>query len=180
MTGLITGRRLLLLAPLVVVIGAGAAFYAMLRGMQSGEFDPRSVPSQLIDKPVPAFSVPGLSSADLAAGHAVVVNFFASWCEPCQEEAAELMALRAAGVPLIGIAYKDKPADTRGFLDRNGDPYVRLGTDEPGLVGIDWGITGVPETYLIDGHGVVRWRYVGPLTPEVAEQALLPLLHRTA
>lgn len=175
-----TTRRLLLLVPLLIALGAGAAFYQMLQGMQTGSFDPRGVPSQLINKKVPAFNVPGLSSADLAAGHPVVVNFFASWCQPCQEEASVLLMLHDAGVPLIGIAYKDKPADTHSFLGRAGNPYLRLGLDQPGLVGIDWGITGVPETYLIDGNGVVRWRYVGPLTPEVAQQTLLPLLKRTA
>lgn len=172
-------RRALLLVPLGVAALAGGSFYAMLRGMMAGKFDPRGVPSQLIDKRVPPFQVPGLADTDLAAGHPVVLNFFASWCEPCLEEAPVLMQLKQEGVPLVGIAYKDKPADTQGFLARNGDPYTKLGADLPGRVGIDWGITGVPETYLIDSAGVVRWRYVGPLTPEVAQSALLPLLKRT-
>lgn len=184
-------RRVLLLAPLAVAVAGGGAFYAMLNGMTKGTFDPRGVPSMLLDKPVPEFSLPPgpatdagaaspMTSHDLASGKPVIVNFFASWCEPCVQEAPILMALKRQGVSLIGIAYKDKPDATARYLQRHGNPYARIADDAPGRVAIDWGLTGVPETYLIDGAGVVRWRYVGPITPEVAAKVIPDLLRKYA
>jgi cytochrome c biogenesis protein CcmG/thiol:disulfide interchange protein DsbE len=175
-------RRLLLLVPFGGVVVAGAGFLAMLERAQEGKFDPRGVPSMLIGKPVPSFALPGdpgFSSAELV-GRPVLVNWFASWCVPCVEEAAVLMGLKRAGVALWGIAYKDKPADTAKFLARYGNPYARLARDEPGRVAIDWGVTGVPETYLVDAQGVVRWRYVGPMTPEAVSAELQPVLRKYA
>jgi cytochrome c biogenesis protein CcmG/thiol:disulfide interchange protein DsbE len=110
----------------------------------------------------------------------VLVNFFASWCLPCVAEHPMLVRLSRAGVPVHGIAYKDKPADALAFLKRHGNPYTRLGVDEPGRVAIDWGVYGVPETYLIDPRGVIRWRYAGPITPETLEQDVSVLLRRHA
>lgn len=160
-------RRLLLGAPLGIALLGGGAFYAMLKGLAKGTFDPRGVPSQLIDKPLPEFTLPGFSHADvLAEKKPVVINFFASWCVPCVEEAATLMALRQRGVPVWGIAYKDKDPQTALYLSRHGNPYARLAHDNEGRVAIDWGVTGVPETYLIDAQGIVRWRFVGPLPDE--------------
>jgi cytochrome c biogenesis protein CcmG/thiol:disulfide interchange protein DsbE len=165
-------RRLLLAAPLVAAGAAGVGFWAMLSGMTSGTFDPRGVPSVLIDKPMPEFTLAGFSSADIRAeGRPVVINFFASWCVPCIEEAPTLVALARAGVALWGIAYKDKPAATDAFLARHGNPFARLARDEPGNVAIEFGVTGVPETFLIDAKGVVRWRFTGPL-PQAAAGAL--------
>ena len=162
-------RRLLLLAPLGVAAIGGVSFYAMLNGMQDGSFNPRGVPSQLIDKPLPNFTLPGFGRADVvAARKPVVINFFASWCAPCVEEAPMLMALKQQGVPIWGIAYKDKTPATDAFLVRHGDPYTRVARDSAGMVGIEWGITGVPETYVIDAEGVVRWRTTGPITPDAA------------
>jgi len=175
-------RRLLLMVPFAGVVVAGAGFLAMLEREQEGKFDPRSVPSQIINKPVPAFSLPGspgFASTDLR-GRPILVNFFASWCIPCVEEAPELMALRRQGMPIYGIAYKDKPDATAEFLARHGDPYAKLARDEAGLVAINWGVYGVPETYLIDKQGIVRWRNVGPLTPQAVTAELQPLLRRFA
>ncbi len=163
-------RRWLLAAPLAAAGLAGAGFWRMLSGMSSGNFDPRGVPSMLIDKPLPDFALPGFTAADVrAAGHPVVINFFASWCAPCIDEAPTLVALSRAGVALWGIAYKDKPAATDAFLARHGNPFTRLARDEPGVVAIDWGVTGVPETYLVDPKGIVRWRFSGPLPIEAAQ-----------
>ncbi|MCK8785841.1 DsbE family thiol:disulfide interchange protein [Roseomonas sp. NAR14] len=167
----------------------GAGFYAMLRGLESGSYAPQSLPSQLLGKAPPAFELPplaesglpGVASADLRGGAApVLVNFWASWCVPCIIEHPQLMRLKADGVTLLGINYKDRPADAAAFLQRRGNPFARLGRDEPGRVAIDWGVYGVPETYLIDRQGKVRWRWPGPVTPEVLAGDLQPLLRRYA
>jgi cytochrome c biogenesis protein CcmG/thiol:disulfide interchange protein DsbE len=175
-------RRLVLLLPFAGVVVAGAGFLAMLKREQEGTFDPRGVPSMLIGKPVPPFSLPGdpgFASTDLR-GQPILVNFFASWCQPCIEEAPVLMQLKRAGVVLYGIAYKDRPEATDAFLARHVNPFTRLARDLPGRVAIDWGVTGVPETYLIDKQGIVRWRAVGPLTPQSVTAELQPLLRRYA
>ncbi len=158
-------RRLLLLAPLGVAAVGGVSFWAMLRGMKTGTFDPRGIPSQMIDKPLPDFALQGFGRADiLALKRPVVLNFFASWCVPCIDEAPTLLTLNRANVPIWGIAYKDKVPATDAFLTKYGNPYRRIARDLAGQVGIEWGVTGVPETYIIDAAGIVRWRYSGPLS----------------
>jgi cytochrome c biogenesis protein CcmG/thiol:disulfide interchange protein DsbE len=178
-------RRLLLLAPFAATVVAGAGFLAMLWKEEEGKFDPRGVPSMLIGKHVPPFTLPGdanspdggFADTDLA-GKPIVVNFFASWCVPCIVEAPVLMQLKRAGVPIYGIAYKDTPAATATFLTERGNPYARIARDDPGRVAIDWGVTGVPETYLIDPTGVVRWRYIGAMTADAFTDELQPLLKK--
>jgi cytochrome c biogenesis protein CcmG/thiol:disulfide interchange protein DsbE len=143
-----------------------------------------SLPSVLLDKPAPPIALPplaghpGFSRADLASGHVSVVNFFASWCLPCRMEGAELMKLSGqSGFALYGVAYKDKPDASEGFLAATGNPFAAIVTDLQGLTGIDWGVTAAPETFVIDGKGVIRFKYnVGPLTPEVVQQQLLPAI----
>ena len=176
-------RRALLLAPFGVAVVAGAGFMTVLGRMKAGRFDPHDVPSQLIGKRVPDFSLPamggsqGFGAADVVGlGRPLLVNFFASWCVPCVVEASELMKLSREGLPIWGIAYKDTVAAADGFLHRHGDPYQRIAEDVPGRVAIDWGVYGVPESYLLDAHGVVRWRMAGPITPDVSDEQLRPLL----
>jgi len=182
-------RRLLLLAPLGLAAAAGAGFYAMLRGLSTGSYDPKGVPSALLGKPVPDFDLPPLEGADrpgLTAAalrdlpRPLLVNFYASWCVPCVIEHPQLMRLAADGVPIMGIAYKDKPADALGFLRKHGTPYQRIGVDLPGRIAIEWGLYGVPETYLVDRRGVIRWRYAGPLTADTVKAEVAPLLQRYA
>ena len=179
-------RRLLLLAPLAAAGAAGLGFLGMLHGMQNGSFDPRGVPSPLVGQRVPAFSLPGvagssLTDAELRGQSApVLINFFASWCVPCVQEAPVLQALQKGGVALFGIAYKDHDSAVLAFLERNGDPFTRVAADAPGRAAIDWGVTGVPETFLLDRQGVVRWHFAGPLTPEVVDEQLTPALRRAA
>jgi cytochrome c biogenesis protein CcmG, thiol:disulfide interchange protein DsbE len=182
----VVGRRLLLGAPLAVVAVAAGGWAVMLQRMRQGDFDPHSLPSQLIGKTVPDFDLPGLggsgfSGADLQRPkQPMLVNFFASWCAPCVEEAGVLGEIAKLGLPIWGITYKDEPAGTRSFLAQNGDPYARIAMDRPGRVAIDWGVYGVPETYFIDGAGIVRWRYAGALTDAVVARDILPLWHGAA
>src|SRR5208283_407773 len=116
---------------------------------------------------------------DLAAGHVTVLNVWASWCVPCRAEAPALAELAARkGVALYGLVYKDTPAKARTFLDETGDPYQRIDLDRDGEAGIEWGVAGVPETFVIDGKGIVRLRYAGPLVGSAFGEILLPAIER--
>ncbi len=178
------GRRLMLGVPLGLLAVAAGGWAVMLERMQKGEFDPHTLPSQLIGKKVPDFTLPGLNGPGItgaelqAPKQPMLVNFFASWCLPCMEEAAVLKEIAAQGLPIWGITYKDKPEATRAFLAKNGNPYQRIAMDLPGRVAINWGVYGVPETYFIDGGGIVRWRFAGPLTDVVVRRDIVRLLAR--
>ena len=145
--------------------------------------DPTLVPSPLIGKAAPAFDLPTLdgqpprmTQADLK-GAPVLVNFFASWCAGCQEEHPYLMQLTQGGqVKLLGIDYKDAESDLRPWLGRKGNPYGQILTDLEGRAGIDWGVYGVPETFVLDAKGTIVYKQVGPMTPEVWEHDIKPLL----
>lgn len=172
-------RKLIFLLP-------AAAFAALLTAFALGlGHDPHLLPSALIDRPAPNFALPplyegadGLARKDLE-GRVTLVNFFASWCAPCSEEQPELMTLsHRPGVILDGIAYKDKREDSRRFLDRLGNPYSNIGVDSDGTTAIDFGVYGVPETYVIDGSGRIRYRHVGPLTAEDVKGKILPVIER--
>lgn len=187
-----TARRLLFALPALVLLAAAAGFWAMLAGMQRGSFDPRGVPSALVGRAVPPFELgalpgwnkPGLSSADVAAAARegpVLVNFFASWCVPCLVEHPQLMRLAAEGVPVFGINYHTGTQKDPGAVDwlrRHGDPFRRIGVDVTGRVAVDFGVYGVPETYLIDREGVVRWRMAGPITEQILAEDVRPLLRK--
>lgn len=177
----VTRRRLLLLAPLGIAASAGGAAAALLMRMHEGRYDPHALPSMLVGKKLPAFALPGqppsagFSTAEITAeGRPAVVNFFASWCVPCAEEAPTLAELKRTGVALWGIAYKDTPEATARFLAQYGDPYVRIARDEAGTVGINFGLYGVPESYLVDAAGIVRWRWAGGLSADIVRQDLMP------
>lgn len=169
--------RLLVLLPILGFIGLTAVFVAGLN------FDPHLVPSPLIGRRVPRFALPpaadhkrGLSSADLK-GRVTLVNVFASWCVACRDEHPLLLALKGQGiVPIEGIDYKDTPADAARWLSAMGDPYNRIGADASGRVAIDWGVYGVPETFLIGPDGHIAYKQVGPITVQVLEHKILPLV----
>jgi len=146
--------------------------------------NPRLIPSALIDKPVPEFALPpvdgrsnGLASADLRTGDVAIVNIFASWCGPCRVEHPLLMEVARSGeVPVHGINYKDRPRNAVAWLSRFGDPYTRIGSDRDGRVSIDWGVYGVPETFIIDGNGRIAYKHVGPMMAEDMRHKILPLI----
>ena len=169
--------RLSVFAPLLVF---GAILAALAVGLS---LNPREVPSPLIGKPVPRFELPpvrgrerGLASADLK-GEVSIVNVFASWCVPCADEHPVLVQLqREELLPIYGLNYKDRPEDAQKWLDTPGDPYARTGADVDGRVAIDWGVYGVPETFVIDRDGRIAYKHIGPLTPGVVRQVLRPLI----
>ena len=148
-----------------------------------------ALPSPLIGKRVPQVALPALDArtqgfgpADLASGKVVVVNVFSSTCVPCREEAPVLNQLaRMPGMTLYGFVWKDKPDNARAFLDQVGNPFQRIGVDTEGGVGIEWGVYGWPETYVVDGKGIIRFKYdAGPLTPEILRDQLLPAIRAAA
>jgi cytochrome c biogenesis protein CcmG/thiol:disulfide interchange protein DsbE len=170
-------RRALYLLPLVLFMVLAGYFALALRP----GYDPQTLPSAMIDKEAPAFDLAGLNgegiSRDGLKGGPVLINFFASWCVPCRVEQPVLMRLaNREHVPLYGIDYKDQPEDANKLLAQFGDPYRRVGLDTDGRVGLDFGVYGVPETYVLDASGHIRKRFVGPLTAEEVEKELLPLL----
>ena len=172
-----SSTRLGLLLPLLLFLGL-----AVLLGVGL-TLNPREVPSPLIGKPVPAFDLPpvkgrtpGLSGADLK-GEVSLVNVFASWCAACREEHPLLMELTRNGiVPIHGLNYKDKPNDAESWLNELGDPYTRTGADLNGRVGIEWGVYGVPETFVVDRNGRIAYKHIGPLTPKALRNKILPLI----
>ena len=158
-------RALLLWLPLAAFIGLASAFILGLR-----KPDDATITSKMIGTPVPAFAlpaavpdVPALASADLAHGRTHLVNFFASWCVPCAAEAPQLQGLAMQGVPIVGIAIRDKPEDVADFLRRHGNPYARIGSDVASQVQMALGSSGVPETFVVDGRGVIRLQKIGPI-----------------
>ena len=161
--------RWLAFLPLVAILALGALFslYALHR-------NPQVQPQALVGKTMPDLTLPSLEDGspvrlrDAAAQGPMLVNFFASWCAPCEVEQPVLMQLKARKVRMIGIAYKDAPPKTQGFLSRLGDPFSQRLVDRDGRAGIEFGVTGVPETYLIGKDGQVLAKHTGPLSPEDA------------
>jgi len=170
-------RRALFLLPLALFLVLAGYFVLALRP----DYDPHELPSAMIDKEAPAFDLAGLNGQGIARdalkGGPVLINFFASWCVPCRVEHPLLMRLaEQEHVPLYGIDYKDRPEDATKLLAQFGDPYRRIGVDRDGRVGLDFGVYGVPETYVLDATGHIRKRFVGPLTAAQVDKELLPLL----
>ena len=171
-------RRLGAFIPLLLFLGLAVLFGVGLT------LNPREIPSPLIGKLVPSFSLPpvkgrvlGLSSADLK-GEVSLVNVFASWCTACREEHPLLMDLKKKGVvPIHGLNYKDKPENAERWLNELGDSYTRTGADIDGRVGIDWGVYGVPETFVIDRDGRIAYKHIGQLTPQALRDKIIPLIN---
>ena len=171
-------RYVLFGLPLIALVALVAVFALSINR------DPNLVRSVLIDKPAPAFTmaavpelgVPGFDTAALK-GEVTVVNVFASWCIPCRDEHPLLVALKdVTGVRLFGINQSDAPENARAFLAELGNPYDAVGADRDRRVSIDWGVYGVPETFVVDAEGVITFKHVGPLTPKAIEAELLPAI----
>jgi cytochrome c biogenesis protein CcmG/thiol:disulfide interchange protein DsbE len=161
-------KRVVLWLPLAVF----GLFLAVLAFRLGGEQD-SNIRSRMVGKPMPEFvlrqavpSHPGLSSGDLRSGQPRMVNIFGSWCIPCRVESPQLMALKARGVPIDAIAVRDKPEDVARFLSQYGDPFSRIGDDPRSQVQFALGSSGVPETFVIDGKGVIRHQHIGEIRPE--------------
>ena len=166
------------------------ALLALLFALALRSGDPSRLPSALIGRPAPAIvlpaleglsdgtrAIPGFASADLAKGEVAVVNFWASWCVPCVQEHPLLVALKEqTGVKLYGINYKDQSATARRFLGRYGNPFAAVGVDGNGRAAIDWGVTGIPETFILNGKGEIVYKHIGPISPETLEGKIMPAI----
>ncbi|MEM9230836.1 MAG: DsbE family thiol:disulfide interchange protein [Pseudomonadota bacterium] len=168
----------LLLVPPVVFLAIALAFYAGLN-----RESPDTLPSALAGRAAPALELPPLDpaaagpvTADLSKPGIKLVNFWASWCAPCRAEHPLLTEIAEAGTPIIGVNYKDSADNARAFLDELGDPFESVGTDSAGRTAINWGLYGVPETFVIDGNGHVLLRHAGPITRSIYDQRFAPLL----
>ena len=171
------GFRLWMLVPALGAIAVLAVFMLGLNREDGG----RDLPSTLIGKPVPEFELPslhegkpGLSTADLRAPGVKLVNIWASWCVPCRAEHPKLVELAEMGLPVHGINYKDTDANALKFLAELGDPFTLIGADRRGRVGIEWGVYGVPETFVIDGEGRIVYKHIGPIQGSDIEKKILP------
>ena len=172
-------RRAIFVLPVLLFLAVAGYFGLALRP----DYDPHELPSAILNKEAPPFALPGLNgegvARDALKGGPAVINFFASWCVPCRVEHPLLMRLKEReGVKVYGIDYKDKPEDATRFLTQLGDPYRGIGLDRDGRTGLDFGVYGVPETFVLDKTGLVVKRFVGPLTPQQIEKELLPLLKK--
>lgn len=169
----------MMVLPPLLFLGLAAMF---LWGMNRD--DPRALPSTREGGPVPALTLAAFDGAapftreDLATGDVILVNFWASWCAPCRAEHPQLLTLAAEGVPIYGINYKDTEAKAQDFIDELGNPFARLAADPSGRTGLDWGLYGVPETYVIDGKGNVVKRFAGPISESILQKTIRPAIEQ--
>lgn len=169
---------LMILPPLVFSGFVALAAFGMFRG------DPNALPSTFIGQPAPVLPTEplpgytGVTAQDLASGEVSVINFWASWCPPCRAEHPTLMKMAADGIRIYGVNIKDDPDHASGFLQEDGNPFLGVGYDPKGRHAIDWGVTGPPETYIIDGQGKVLFKFIGPLVGSDLQQRFLPELEK--
>lgn len=180
-------RTLMVLAPLLAF-----AAMAILFGFALTKGDPSKLPSALIGKPAPALAltpidglhdgaqaIPLLNQEGLVLSEVTIVNFWASWCGPCVEEHPFLIELsRMPGVRVVGVNYKDLGANARRFLGRYGNPFAAIGADTTGRAAIEWGVYGMPETFVLDHKGVIAYKLVGQITPQALRERLVPTIER--
>ena len=179
-----TRRAVLVTLPVLVAGGVGVGGWYGWKELVGTGINIRGTPSILSGKRIPGFRLPGLGGEGFQAvdifnaGKPVVMHFWASWSQPCVTEHPVLLELKAAGVPIWGVATKDKRAAALQFLEREGDPYTRASIDEPGRVAVDYGVETIPETFFVDGDGYVRWHMTGPLTSAMITQQIVPLMRK--
>ncbi len=167
----------LMVLPPLIFLGLAVLFFV---GMQRD--DPDGLPSAILNGPAPSVDLtalgtePNFTDVDLRDGEVKLVNYWASWCGPCRAEHPNLEVLAREGVTIYGINYKDDPANALGFLEELGNPYARIGADESGRTALNWGLYGVPETYVIDGAGNVVLRFAGPITERVLDSTIRPAI----
>lgn len=170
------------LSPMVLVPPVLFAGLAVLFFVGMNREDPDALPSALEGREAPAVvgaplgDLPGFTDADLRDGQVKLVNYWASWCAPCRAEHPMLEEMKENGVTILGVNYKDKPGAALGFLAELGNPYAAVIADSSGRMGIDWGIYGVPETFVIDGQGRIVLRFAGPITRRNLEADILPAI----
>ena len=170
------------LSPLMIAPPAIFAAFAALAAVGMFRNDPDALPSAREGQPAPAVMVielpgkSGFNDAALRGGEVTLVNYWASWCAPCRVEHPHLDTLAAEGIPIFGVNYKDEPAKALAFLDELGDPYAGIGADAAGRMALDWGLYGVPETYVIAGDGTVMLRFAGPITQRVLDDTIRPAI----
>lgn len=169
--------------PIAVFVALGLLLAYAIEQMQTGEYSPRDIPSPLIDKPLPSFALPNLEKPEQSVrksdllGRVYLLNVWASWCAACRDEHPLLVALsREKRVPIIGLNYKDERQDALRWLQQLGNPYELSIADRDGRVGIDLGVYGVPETFLIDRTGIIRKKHIGPITEKSWKEKLLPMI----
>jgi cytochrome c biogenesis protein CcmG/thiol:disulfide interchange protein DsbE len=179
--------RILILAPVVLFVALTSLLFVRL---YAG--DPSKVPSALQNKPVPEFAlealpglsgengpVPGFDTASLKTGEVTLVNVWASWCIPCRDEHPYIDALsQDPRFRMFGLNYKDQPDNARRFLGRYGNPFDAVGVDRRGRTGIDWGVYGVPETFIVDGEGRIVFKYIGPINQAILDEVMLPEIEK--
>jgi cytochrome c biogenesis protein CcmG/thiol:disulfide interchange protein DsbE len=180
-------RRTLLAAPLAITAAGGVGFFVLLERMRRGTYNPQGFNNPLVGHKIPGFALAGVdghhgfTASQLAAQtRPVLVNFFASWCVPCIAESPYLADIAKAGLDIWGIAYEDRPKALAGFLGKYGDPFKHLAADPTGRTAINWGVYGVPESFLIAPGGIVHWHIAQPLTPDSIDNQLKPALKSLA
>ena len=174
------GKWLMFLPP-ALFLGLAVVFYV---GMQRQ--NPEDIPSVFLDKQAPSISAgelagfAGVTDADLRRGDVVLVNFWASWCPPCRAEHPLIESLAEEGITVLGVNYRDDPARALDFLSELGNPYAAIGADPRARLGLDWGVVGLPETFVVNGRGEILYRHAGPVTDEVIADRIRPALERAA
>ncbi len=175
-------RRVLLILPVAIFAILVVVLGVLTLQTQDGR-DPSLIPSPLVGKPAPDFILPALAedipggfATDNLRGEVTMVNFFASWCIPCLAEHPLITRLSEDGLAVYGVNHRDTVEDATKWLKKNGNPYNAVGADPDGRVSLDWGVTGLPETFIINAEGIITYKHAGPITPDVLKDTILPKL----
>lgn len=177
-------RRLIVILPVAIFAGLVGIMIALLTDSERND-DLTRLPSPLVGKPAPTMNLPaindtvpgGFATSDLK-GKVSIVNVFASWCVPCLAEHPLITELAEQGIPVYGINHRDQPEAATNWLRRHGNPYIAVGADVDARASLDWGVTGVPETFIIDANGVITYKHVGPITQDALDKKILPSLRK--